>query len=640
MTFVGACQRAAEPCNTEEECYPIVSVPVPAGIELEVGGMTVLPDGAIAVSTRRGDVWIIEDVYDALARPTYRRYARGLHEPLGLAYRDGVFYAAQRGELTRLLDTDLDGLADRYETVVEWPLTGNYHEYSYGPLLLPNSDFFVTLNLAWTSGGVSEVPWRGWGLRIRPDGSIHPVAAGMRSPAGLGILKNGDLFFAENQGDWIGSGYITHIEEGDFVGHPASLRWANEPESPVQLRIEDIPDTGLPRHVVGRDLPGFKLPSVWFPYTLVGISTADILEDNTNGAFGPFSGQLFVSDQGHSKVMRVFLERVGGEYQGAVFPFRKGFASGTIRLAWGADGSLLVGQTSRGWPATGQETFGLQRVKWSGGVPFEMKTVRAEQDGFVLEFTSPVHLAAPASASAFSVTSFTYRYHSTYGSEIIEMEEHAVRVTSVSPDSASLRLAVEGMRAGYIHEIKVDSTIVSSRGRPLLHNVAYYTLNRIPGGEIAAGSMPAARPQPEARAAGDGPKRTVIRPEDWPARPDHSVTLRTVPGLRFDRESFEVGVGSTVRLTLQNGDDMLHNVVITVVGAADRVGEAAVGLGLRGQELNYVPEMTEVLFHTALVGPGGSESIYFRAPEAAGSYPFICSFPGHYVTMRGVMQVR
>ena len=182
---------------------------------------------------------------------------------------------------------------------------------------------------------------------------LIPYAAGMRSPAGFGINSEGDVFVAENQGDWIGSGRITHLEKGDFAGHPASLHWADRKGSEVKLREKDITDDYGTMYKASKGLKGLKLPAVWFPHGILGISTAAIITDRTEGAFGPFAGQLFVSDQGQSKIMRVALEKVDGEYQGVVFPFREGFASGLIRMNFGPDNALYAGQTARGWAATG-----------------------------------------------------------------------------------------------------------------------------------------------------------------------------------------------------------------------------------------------------------------------------------------------
>src|SRR5690606_38254071 len=100
--------------------------------------------------------------------------------------------------------------------------------------------------------------------------------------------------------------------------------------------------------------------------------------------FGPIEGQYFVGDQGHSKIMRMSLEKVNGVYQGACFPFREGFMSGVLRMNWGYDQSMFVGQTSRGWAATGRSEFGLQRLVWTGKTPFEIKTIKSASDGFIL----------------------------------------------------------------------------------------------------------------------------------------------------------------------------------------------------------------------------------------------------------------
>ncbi|MEO6759627.1 MAG: hypothetical protein ABIO24_09255, partial [Saprospiraceae bacterium] len=173
---------------TEDTYYRIIKIPIPEGIVLEVGGICTLPNGNIAASTRRGDVWIIEN--PASGQPHYRQFASGLHEILGLAYKDGSLYCAQRGELTRLTDRNGDGKADRYETVYAWPLSGHYHEYSFGPKILADGSFMVTGNVSfgasdWWSGK-STVPWRGWAMHISPDGQMEPWAAGMRSPCGIG----------------------------------------------------------------------------------------------------------------------------------------------------------------------------------------------------------------------------------------------------------------------------------------------------------------------------------------------------------------------------------------------------------------------------------------------------------------------
>src|SRR5690606_20993047 len=299
----------------------------------------------------------------------------------------------------------------------------------------------------------SLAKWRGWAIEITPDGQMTPIATGLRSPAGYGYNLDGELFYAENQGDWVGSGGITHLERGDFAGNPAGLIWTDEPESPLKLRPEDIPDTGEPEYVVAQRVPGLKPPAVWFPHTVLGISTSDILVDSMGGRFGPFAGQLLVADQGQSKIMRVFLEKVDGVYQGAVFPFREGFSSGILRMVWGTDASLFVGMTSRGWASTGRSPYGLQRLVWTGNVPFEAQKVEARPDGFEITFTQPVDPRTASDPASYAVEGFIYQFHHTYGSPTIDQQTHRVRRVQPSADGLPARIEVEGLRLASAHGI-------------------------------------------------------------------------------------------------------------------------------------------------------------------------------------------
>lgn len=658
LTSVLAGQAQNRPM-TEEDYYRIVTLPIPETVQLEVGGLAVLPDGRLAASTRRGEVWMITNPYlKGSGQASYKRFAHGLHEPLGLLYRpDGSFLLSQRGEITHLVDSDNDGVADIYESFYKWPLSGNYHEYSYGPVQAPNGDLLVTLNLDWIGRGASLAKWRGWLLKFDDKANMTPIATGLRSPAGYVALQSGDMFYTENQGDWVGSGRMTHLESGDFAGNPAGLRWSQEPESPVKLKTEDIPDTGEPLYEVAKRVPGLKAPAVWFPHTLMGISTSDIREDMTKGAFGPFEGQLFVGDQGHSKIMRVMLEKVKGRWQGICFPFREGFQSGILRMVWGLDGSMFVGQTSRGWSATGKDNFGIQRLVWTGKTPFEMKTVKATPDGFEVEFTLPVDKKTAQDAASYQFNTFTYKYHRTYGSPIIRASERVIKHIQVADNGLKARIVLDSLKLGYIHEIKAEG-IRSAAGLPLLHNVGYYTLNEIPDGEKiptsqwnvvapakmadanahAGHTMPAATTTTPAKTS-NSPKRVIEQPVNWSNGPDQVIILGTKPGLKFDITDVQVKAGSKIKWVFNNNDDMLHNCVLVKPGTANPTGEAAIKLGLKGSDMQYVPKSANVLFHTNILQPETSETIYFVAPSEPGDYTFLCTFPGHHTLMQGKMKV-
>ncbi|SDL48913.1 Glucose/arabinose dehydrogenase, beta-propeller fold [Catalinimonas alkaloidigena] len=652
--------------DKEDDYYKLITLPIPEDVVLEVGGMVTLPDGSIAICTRRGEVWIVSNpAISGSDRPTFKRFAYGLHEPLGLNYKDGDLYVTQRSELTRLRDNDGDGQADAYDKIVSWPLSGNYHEYSYGPLFMPDGTMIEALNLGWSNSlghGVSLAEWRGWMLQVTPDGEMTPFAAGFRSPSGFGLNAAGDLFYTENQGDWVGSGRITHVEKGDFVGNAEGLKWSSLPGSTVSLTPDDIPDSGRPLYDVAKEVPGLKPPAIWVPHGILGISTSGILNNDTKGKFGPFDDQLFVGDQGQSMVTRVSLEKVKGVYQGVVFPFREGFASGILRLVWGHDGALYAGQTSRGWAAVGKAPYALQRLVWTGRMPFEMKTVRATPDGFEIEYTQPVDKKVAGNPASYKITGFTYKYQAQYGSPVINNANCPIVGIQVSDDGLKARLVVDSLRLGYIHEITAEG-VRSTEGKALLHNVGYYTLNQQPDGPKLDRTQFAAAHQHNAAAMGSASAKTTTsgtvrkpaasasKPATKPAakrvtklpagwgEPEFTITMGTKPGLKFTPEQFQVKAGSKVRVVFQNDDDMLHNFVVVLPGTAIEVGEMAMKLGLEGQQKNYIPSTDKVLYHTNLLQPNTSETIYFVAPEKPGDYTYECSVPGHFYSMQGTMKV-
>jgi cytochrome c551/c552 len=180
-------------------------------------------------------------------------------------------------------------------------------------------------------------------------------------------------------------------------------------------------------------------------------------------------------------VNRISLEKVKGVYQGAVFPFRKGFSSGVLRMCWGADGSMFVGMTARGWGSGGGAPYGLQRLVWNGKMPFEIKTIAARPDGFELEFTTPVDKRAAKAAASYQVRSFTYKYHRQYGSPIINSAARPLKAITVSADGRKVRLVLDSLKEGYIHEIAAAG-VRSAANEGLLHNTGFYTLNKVPDG--------------------------------------------------------------------------------------------------------------------------------------------------------------
>ena len=482
ITMVTACHLYAEPLgeywNTAEEeakYYKIVEVPIPDKMALEAGSFDLMPQNRLAIGTRRGDIYIVTGAFDENPRTEYKRFASGLDEILGLAYRDGQFLVTQQTEVTRITDANGDGRADRFETLSDAWGFRNYHEFAFGSK--PDRDGNVWVALCLSESYHSKVPFRGWCLKVTPDGKTIPVCSGIRSPCGIGPNEHGVMFYAESQGPWNGSCSLKVLEPGGFMGHPVSFNWyelaKNVGPKPVEPRSRS-------RLLTERKRVKELVPyAVVFPYIKMGRSISGFMVDRTGGKFGPFENQIFVCDFSLSVVMRATTERVNGVWQGACYPFREGLATGLLACQFTPQGDLIVGGTNRGWPVRGPREFALQRLDWTGKVPFEVKQIYARPDGFLVTFTQPVNRDLASNPKSYALTTYTHIYQQGYGSPEVDHTTPEIVSAAVSDDGLQVRLIIDGLMQGHVHDFDFQQ-IRSAGGMKLVHVNAYYTLNEIP----------------------------------------------------------------------------------------------------------------------------------------------------------------
>ncbi len=476
-------------CGESVEGYAVRTLTIPEGVVIEAGGVCYWPDGTLVVVTRRGEIWTVKD-------GRWNRFASGLLEPMG-AWADtvGEVYVTQSMELTRILDTNGDFSADRYETVsAGWDVAGTTTDFVYGLCRDKEGNFYATMHTAhgpWAKkslppgvtlkkgqlharnsinnfGGPMGAPviGRGWALQVTPTGKLNWWASGLRAPNGLGFNAQGDLFVTDNQGDWVGTSAMHHVEQGDFHGHPSSYYW--DPHRTV--------DMDLPLDKLADELDKMrKRPAVLFPHGILGNSPSQPVLAPANGTFGPFAGQFFVGDNVAPLISRVYLEKVGGEYQGVCFPFIRdqGLKKALCRMSFSPEGKLMIAFGCRGW---GPATEGLQEVSWSGKTPFEMKTINLRSDGFAITFTEP--LAEQDLSKAFSIQSYRYKYHHNYGSPQVQKVAVACGNIIVSNDRRVVQVRISKLEAGKIYEFKLAG-VRSADGSVLANPEAYYTLNRL-----------------------------------------------------------------------------------------------------------------------------------------------------------------
>ncbi|MGV9391240.1 family 16 glycoside hydrolase [Streptomyces olivaceus] len=447
----------------------------PEGFEPQVTGMDWLPDGRLALSTWggtdnvAGEVYLLGNVTGATSRDkvTVKKVASGLREPMGIKYVDGSLYVSQKHELTRLVDGDGDEVTDEYRTVATWPYGGNFHEFAFG-LLYRDGYFYVNLSVAIDLGGATTTPQpapdRGTTYRIsKKTGKISPIAGGLRTPNGIGWGPGGELFATDNQGGWLPSSKLVQIKQDRFFNHHT------EPVGP----FEDSPVTR---------------PVLWLPQNEIGNSpsTPVYLKE------GRFAGQMLIGDVTYGGLQRAYLEKVKGQYQGAVFRYTQGLEAGVNRVSLGPDGAIYTGGLGAdgNWGQEGKLKFGLQKLTPNGGDTFDVQSMRAVPGGFDLTYTQPLSGETAAElADRYAVEQWHYTPTADYGGPKIAEEQLAVRSATLSDDGRTVRLRLDGLKPDRVVHVRSPQPFASASGEKLWSTEAWYTLNEMPGKQPPAATL-------------------------------------------------------------------------------------------------------------------------------------------------------
>lgn len=519
----------------ESKYYKLVDVRLPKELAVEAGSFEVMPDQqTLAIATRRGDIFLAEGVFKKYPEPKFRKFASGLDEVFGMSYRDGSFIVNQQTEMTRITDVDGDGRADRFDTLSDIWGFRNYHEFAFGSK--PDADGNIWVALCLSESYNSKVPYRGWCLKITPDGKTVPVCSGIRSPCGIGPNEHGVMFYAESQGPWNGSCSLKVLKQGGFMGHPVSFNWYDlAPEmGPVPVK----PNTPSRLEIERKRVKELVPYAVVFPYKRMGRSISGYMVDETGGKFGPFENQIFIGDFSLGVVMRATTEEVNGVWQGACYPFREGFDTGLLAVQFTPNGNLIAGGTNRGWPVRGPKAYAVQRLDWTGLVPFEIKEITARPTGFKIAFTKPVERGIASDPATYQLQTFTHMYRQAYGSPEVDQTTPVATKATVSKDGLSVMLDVAGLVQGHVHDFHLPN-MKSADDERLLHASAYYTLNEIPKPpNVVAAKSPQqeavqTHPVPESESwltypGGDGPgkgKHIVLIAAEQEYRSEQSMPM-------------------------------------------------------------------------------------------------------------------
>jgi len=567
-----------------------------------VGGHDFLPNGDGVICTIMGEVWTVSGLDDQLEHLRWRRIATGLNQPLGLRVIDGVIHVLGRDQITRLHDLNGDGEIDFYECFSNsYSSSPGAHEFITG-LERDETGYWYSVS---ANQGI---------FRISPDGQeVEELASGFRNPNGIALSPDGTL--------------VTSCQEGDWT--PAS-----------QLCL-------LPPGVRGLFF-GFRGPQPDRPTTPPLLYLPRGVDNSTGGPcfvdsdrWGVPRGSLISTSWGTGSTLLILRERVDEVWQAAAIQLPGEFRSGAHRARFSPhDGQLYV-SGCQGWGSYTPDDGCFQRLRWTGA-PTQLPTeIQARGNGVLVRFSQPLDRSAASDAKQQIAEAWNYRYSKAYGSPEFSTRYPGVtghdllEITSaqVLEDGRTLFLEIPQLQPCnqlYLHiHLGAAQTVdiydsPHRLGPPFTDFAGYQAIAKVPLPVTAPAVVPPATPNPWTKGE--------------PGRP---IRIETASGMTFATKRFSVKAGERISLTLANPDTMPHNIAILKPGTMAKVGDGVNHTAALpdGASKRYIPDGSEVLFFTDIIDPGKSATIHFNAPAIPGEYPYICTFPGHWLIMNGVMVV-
>ncbi len=589
-----------EPFATDTLTVPFEN---PYGTLFFISGHDFFSDGTAAVCTMTGEVWLVRGVNDKLDKLRWKRFATGLHQPLGLKIIKDKVHVLGRDQVTCLHDLNGDDEADFYECATNAMITS------------PGGHSFIT-GLDADSEGRFYFASANQGLCRATASSVEVLATGFRNPNGLGVSPDARFVTSSVQeGDWTPASAICQVEVGKNIGAhfgAGGTKNGQPPEPPLIY---------LPR---GEDNSAggqcFLSTGAW--PTLKG------------------DGNFIHLSSGTGSAWLVMRQQVNDRWQAAAVRISGNFDSGVQGGRFNVrDGHFYV-SGMQGWGSYTPLDGCFQRVRFTGGVPMPVG-IEARDNGVLLRFDSPLDEGIAAAPMSHFAQCWNYRYSAAYGSP----EFSVLRPGSIGHDPLEIRSAqvLDGGKALFLeipqivpaNQIHLRIGVTKGRAHDVFltaHALAA-PFTAFPGYTVIAKTAHVA---PPASLGGD------FLPVKWEqGDAGRALHIQAANGLQFAQKELHAKAGERLSLVFENPDVLPHNWVLMAPDAIERVGALANHLIAAPDALarHYVPESADILCHTRVLDPQKKTVIHFTAPAKAGRYPYVCSFPGHWAVMRGILIV-
>lgn len=547
------------PAYTIRHILPTEMAAVPG-----VSGIDFLPNGDGVISVwggnmqSKGEVWIVKNLASGTPGAA-TQIATGLREALGVKVIGNDFYVMEKPRIIKFVGSGTTFTKSTFFTLpTAWYNDQQWHHFSFG-LTLRDSAFWFSTGTAYDYTPSDPIQ-RGALIRVPLSGSgFTQHARGLRNPPGVALGPENEFFVTENEGHW---------KPVDGLYH---LRTQNVP---ANGRFYGFRTTGnnacgtTPPNVAGDNCPNDPEypPAVWIPHAQ-DFTTSSFAQSPTEPILlkhGPYAGQMLGGDIHLGGLLRYYLEKVGDDYQGAVFKFitsgSQGINYGVFKLNHLSDGALITSglgggsslagcvldsRSSGNWNTNGA-CRGMSVLTPTAAVPFEMLAIRSTPDGFEIEFTKPAGAAA-SNAASYSVRSSVHTPVQAYGADASNTDNNvtvAVTSATLSPDGKRVSLKLASLLTKRMYGFTLNG-ITSATGEALYTNQAFYTLNKV---NTATGVTDSREKFAKAKVLGLG--RNLFRFDSDEAyeltlaRPDGKVMRRLAgkAGQSFSANGLEAGL--------------------------------------------------------------------------------------------------
>jgi hypothetical protein len=483
-------QPAAAPIHTEfseqrDAADPVTAVPGFRGFRLPLDRRwmpTALawdPQGTLYVTSLKGRVWRATDTDGDGREDRAVPISDELAAPYGIVARGEFLDVINKYALLRLRDSDKDGFFESGETLAAgWGHTADYHDWTVGLVPDGKNGYYVATACQQDERPPAAAQWRGRLLRLTPrpetEASNQPmhvqvVSAGHRFPMGLVLCDDGSLLVTDNQGNFNPFNELNHVRPGRHYGF--FNRW----ELDRGIQHDSWP-------------PAVSLPHPW-TRSVNGIAwlkpPSPAHESGSRGKlFGPWAGQLVGCEYDTRRLVRMSVETVGGELQGAAYPMSEpqappatGFL-GPLCCAVSPAGELYVGGIrDSGWGG-GNNVGELVRLEWDpDGIPDGIAEMTIVDRGFRCRFNRPIAADWISNVATYGIESFYRRATPAYGGDDQDRRQEPVERVVVEDGRSTVRLELPELEAGRVYEIRV---LAPPQVR-FFPAEAYYTVHRRPG---------------------------------------------------------------------------------------------------------------------------------------------------------------